>query len=72
MSTTPPIASSLWETLPPTSRELIAELNLLVPPAYVAGPIQPDDVQRLVFAAGRRDLVEQLLRVLERQSHVQS
>jgi hypothetical protein len=61
------IPTHLWSTLPPSSRELISDLDAAVPPAHVLGPVTEDGMKQLIFLAGRRDLVEQLKRLRDKE-----
>ena len=61
------IPTFLWSRLPATCNELITELDRLVPPAQVLGPVTEDGMQQLIFLAGRRDLVEQLKRIRDKE-----
>ena len=59
--------TSLPEHLPHTMDQLIEELDILNPAPVVDGTITNDEqIQRLVFEAGRRSLVEELLRLLKK------
>ena len=51
------------QNLPRTVDQLIDELDKLNPPPVVTGTLEPGAVQELVFAAGRRAVVDELLRV---------
>ena len=58
-------ATSLPENLPHTMDQLIEELDQLNPPPVVDGILTSDDqIQRLIFDAGRRSIVDELLRLL--------
>jgi len=46
--------------------QLIDELDKLNPPPIVTGTLEPGSIQELVFAAGRRAIVEELVRIRER------
>ena len=60
-------ATSLPENLPHTMDQLIEELDQLNPPPVVVGPITSDaEIQELVYSAGRRSVVDDLLRLLKR------
>lgn len=60
-------ATSLPENLPHTMDQLIEELDQLNPPPVVDGILTSDDqIQRLIFDAGRRSIVDELLRLLAR------
>ena len=59
--------TTLPATLPFQVDQLIEELNVLNPVPVVTGPItSPEQVQELVFQAGRRSIVDELLRLLEK------
>ena len=55
--------------LPPDTDTLIKELDRMVPPARVSGPVLDTDVRELVFMAGRRDIVDQLIRIRDKELH---
>lgn len=57
--------TSLPANLPHSVEELIEELDSLNPAPAVTGPIQQEDIQDLVFRAGRRSVVDELLRLLQ-------
>jgi len=48
--------------LPTHSVDLVDELDELNPPVVLSGPIQEGDIQQLVYLAGRRSLVDELIR----------
>lgn len=48
--------------LPTYSTDLVDQLNELNPPVVVEKPLTPDDLPELAFQAGRRSVVEELLR----------
>ena len=56
---------SLPAHLPAHVDQLIDELDELNPAPIVTGTIAKTDIQELVFAAGRRSVVEELLRLKE-------
>ena len=59
--------TTLPATLPFQVDQLIEELDALNPVPVVTGPITaPEQVQELVFQAGRRSIVDELLRLLEK------
>lgn len=56
--------TSLPEHLPHTVDQLVEELNILNPAPVVDSLLTcPDDIQRKVFEAGRRSVVEELVRL---------
>lgn len=57
--------------LPRTVEDLIRQLDRNVPVAIIDAPPLPDArIQELMFEAGRRSLVDELVRLLERsQTH---
>ena len=57
---------SLPQRMPSNSEELIEELDEMIQPPVVQGPLEPEDIQQLVFEAGRRSVVDQLLTLLKR------
>ena len=59
-------ARSLPATIPLTSEQLIQELDELNPTPTIEGPIDPETIQELVYQAGRRSVVEELVRLLEK------
>lgn len=59
-------STSLPQHLPRSVEQLIKELDQLNPPATVDSRVlSADRVQELVYLAGRRSVVEELLRLLE-------
>lgn len=51
--------------LPMQSLDLIDQLVALNPSPVVRGPVSEDDIQALVFAAGRHSIVEELKRLAD-------
>lgn len=60
-------STSLWTRLPATAETLIDELDAIVPPASVEGPVADEGLRQLIFLAGRRDLVNQLIRIRDNE-----
>jgi hypothetical protein len=59
--------TSMPENLPHSIDQLIEELDLLNPAATIEGPpIDSETTQQLIFQAGRRSLVDELVRLLQR------
>jgi len=57
-------------SLPRTVEELVDQLDRQVPHATVESPPLPDArVHELMFEAGRRSLVNELVRLKERSTH---
>ena len=58
---------SLPATLPHHMDQLIEELDTLNPAPVVTGPVTTaEEIQTMVFAAGRRSIVEELIRLKEK------
>lgn len=57
----------LPHVLPALAVDLVSELDKANPPAIVGGPLDMVDEKRmeLIYRAGRRSVVEELLRILE-------
>jgi len=58
---------SLPADLPMTSAQLVEELDEMIEAPVVVGPIDENEIQSLVYQAGRRSIVDELVRLLERQ-----
>ena len=54
--------SGLPRHLPTYSTDLVEQLDKLNPPVVVEKPLHPDELAELAFQAGRRSLVDELLR----------
>ena len=59
--------TSLPARLPARVNDLIMELDDLNKPPVIVGPVDPKDIQELVFAAGRRSIIDELLRLQEKE-----
>ena len=59
--------TSLPQNLPRTVDQLISELDKLNPAPIIIGPTDPASIQVLVFAAGRRSVVDELVRIRDRE-----
>ena len=60
-------STSLPNRLPHSVKQLIEEMDKLNPPATVdERVISQDRLQELIYLAGRRSVVDELLRLLER------
>ena len=59
--------TSLPQALPRNVDQLIDELDALNPAPIITGPIDPESIQDMVFAAGRRAVGEELVRIRERE-----
>ena len=57
--------TSLPGRLPHSVEELIEDLDSLNPAPVVTGCIEDKDIQDLVFQAGRRSVVDELVRLLQ-------
>ena len=54
-------------TLPTMSADLVEQMHERVPPAVVEGPeLSEQQTRDLIFQAGRRSVVDELVRLLER------
>lgn len=61
--------TSLPQRLPVSVKQLILELDQLNQPAVVnSHQINAEQIQELLFLAGRRSVVEELLRLLESEN----
>ena len=59
-------STSLPQHLPQSVEQLVKELDQLNPPATVdSHMLSADRIQELVYLAGRRSVVDELLRLLE-------
>lgn len=61
--------TSLPQNLPRTVDQLISELDKLNPAPIITGPTDPESIQTLVFAAGRRSIVDELARIRDRENN---
>ena len=62
-------STSLPQRLPHSVKQLIEEPDKLNPPAVVeSNQINAEQIQELLFLAGRRSVVEELLRLLESEN----
>ena len=58
--------TALPKHLPHTVEQLVEELDELNPSPVVAGPtVDGGDVQTLIFQAGRRSVIDELVRLLD-------
>ena len=61
--------TSMPVRLPVTTEQLIEELDKLNPPPTVDGPLDEKMIQELVFLAGRRSVIDELIRIQIRSEH---
>ena len=54
--------------LPTYARDLVTQLDKLNPPVIVESPLSPDDIPTISFNAGRRSLVDELVRIANVQA----
>ena len=63
--------TSLPATLPRSITQLLKELDQLNPAPKVTGHLtDPEQIQSLVFAAGRRSVIDELLRLQEKEPNL--